>query len=179
LPHFDEYKIVPLATPNLTLEPLIAAHADELFAHLSDPAMYTYVPQDPPRSLDALRERYMRLETRRSPEGDQLWLNWLVRQSTAAAGLMQATCSRDGKALIAYEIFVPFQQRGIAAQAVAAMLAHLQQAGVMEVAVALVDTRNERSIRLLEKLGFVRTKFLKDADRFKGSTSDEYEYRRD
>ena len=177
MPDFDDYKIVALATPTLTLEPLTAAHAEELFAPLSDPAMYEFLPQDPPVSLDALRDRYRRLETRRSANGQELWLNWVVRpHGSAAAGLVQATCKKAADALIAYEVFAPHQRRGIATEAVQAMLKHLRQAVGTQTARALVDTRNTRSIRLLERLGFARVKFIKDADAFKGSTSDEYEY---
>lgn len=180
MPGFDDYKIVALATPTLTLEPLTAAHAEELFAPLSDPAMYEFVPQDPPASRDALCERYRRLETRRSANGEELWLNWVVRlRSSAAAGLVQATCVKGAKAFIAYEVFTPHQRRGIATEAILEMLKHLRQSAVTETAVARVDTRNARSICLLERLGFARTKFIKDADAFKGSTSDEYEYVRD
>jgi len=179
LPGFDDYKIVALATPTLALEPLTAAHADELFVPLCDPAMYAFIPQDPPKSPDALRERYRRLESRRSTNGEELWLNWVVRRNAAAAGLIQATGTKSHKALIAYEIFVPFQRRGIATEAVPAVLDHLRQAAGMNHATALVDTRNQRSIRLLERLGFKRTRFIKDADNFKGSSSDEYEYERD
>ena len=42
--------------------------------------------------------------------------------------------------------------------------------------VTLLDTRNEESWRLLERLGFKRKRTIKDADHFKGSPSDEYEY---
>ena len=180
MPGFDDYKIVALATPTLTLEPLTAAHAEELWAPLSDPAIYEFIPQDPPESLDALRERYRRLETRRSANGEELWLNWVVRlRSAAAAGMIQATCIKAAKAFIAYEVFTPYQRHGIATEAVPAMLKHLRQSVGAETARALVDTRNTRSIRLVERLGFTRTKFIKDADAFKGSTSDEYEYVRD
>ena len=179
MPAFDDYKIVTLATPTLTLEPLTGAHADEVFAPLCDPSMYEFIPQEPPKSLEALRERYRRLETRRSPDGEALWLNWIVRKNTSAAGLVQATCTPNHRALIAYEIFAAFQRRGIAREAIPAMLVHLRQAAGMKRAAALVDTRNERSMRLLERLGFTRTRFIKDADKFKGSPSDEFEYERD
>jgi len=43
---------------------------------------------------------------------------------------------------------------------------------------AYVDTRNKASIRLLERLGFERVDATKDADFFKGESSDEYVYHR-
>jgi RimJ/RimL family protein N-acetyltransferase len=117
------------------------------------------------------------LETRRSPNGKQLWLNWAIRaKSGGAAGLVQATGFPEGRASIAYELFAAYQGRGIATEAVRAALEDLRDRAHLTVATALVDTRNEKSIALLERLGFVRTSFIKDADEFKGSTSDEYRY---
>jgi len=55
-------------TGSLTLEPQIAAHAEEMFVVLNDSAIYEY-ENEPPASLERLRERFARLETRRSPDG--------------------------------------------------------------------------------------------------------------
>ncbi len=41
---------------------------------------------------------------------------------------------------------------------------------------AYIDTRNMKSIRLVERLGFKKIGFEKDADFFNGSNSDEYIY---
>ena len=176
MPVFDTYKIETLATPTLTLEPLTVSHAGELFEHLSNPEMYEFLPQDPPPSIVALRERYQRWESRRSPSGSELWLNWIIRHESVAAGLQQATCTKTKKALIAYQIVTPFQRRGIATEAIPVMLNHLHQAAAIETARALVDTRNARSIRLLERLGFAKTRLIRDADHFKGAASHEFEY---
>ncbi len=55
-----------IETKSLRLEPLIAAHAEEMIATLSSPALYAYIPGAPPASAAALRERYVRLESRHS-----------------------------------------------------------------------------------------------------------------
>ena len=67
-----------LTTPRLVLEPLVPDHADALFAGLSDPLLYTYIPGDPPASVGALRARYPRLGLRWSPGGLERWVNWGV-----------------------------------------------------------------------------------------------------
>jgi ribosomal-protein-alanine N-acetyltransferase len=41
---------------------------------------------------------------------------------------------------------------------------------------AEIDTRNARSIRLVERLGFTRVALSPRADYFKGAYSDEYRY---
>jgi len=177
---FDDYAPVALRTPRLTLEPLQSAHAAETFEPLSNRDHYAFIPQDPPASLQVLRERYERLETRRSPNGHELWLNWAARlHSGTVAGVVQATCYRDGRVAIAYELFAPFQGKGVATEALRAMLLHLRDAAHMTTATALVDTRNAKSIALLERLGFARTRFIKEAAFFKGATSDEYGYELD
>jgi ribosomal-protein-alanine N-acetyltransferase len=174
---FENYEPVTLHLPSLALEPLRASHAAEMFEAFQNTTHYTFIPQHPPASLEVLRQRFERLETRRSPNGKQLWLNWAIRAPTGeAAGLVQATGFPDGRASIAYELFGAFQGRGMATEAVRAILQDLRDRAFLERATALVDTRNIKSIALLERLGFVRTRFKKDADTFKGSTSDEYEY---
>lgn len=57
-----------IATARLALEPQVAAHADEMFVVLADPAIYEH-ENEPPASVEWLRERYRRLESRRSPDG--------------------------------------------------------------------------------------------------------------
>jgi ribosomal-protein-alanine N-acetyltransferase len=158
---------------------MTAGHAAHLFASLSDAALYTYLPGEPPISVEVLRERYQRLETRRSPDGTELRLNWAGRQHNGAyVGLVEATVHADLTAHIAYFVFVPFQRQGFASEIVAAMLAHLKSDIGIREARALIDTRNEASWRLLERIGFRRVRLIRDADLFKGAPSDEFEYAR-
>ena len=57
-----------LETEHLRLEPLTAAHADEMAPLLDDPTLHTYVG-GAPLSLDELRARYARQEGGLSPDG--------------------------------------------------------------------------------------------------------------
>src|SRR5688572_21030626 len=94
-----------IETLRLTLEPQRAAHADAMFEVLSDPAIYAH-ENAPPKSLQSLRERYTKLETRRSGDGREQWLNWVLRQRSMGdlIGYVQATVQADGHAFIAYEL---------------------------------------------------------------------------
>jgi hypothetical protein len=67
-----------LVTSRCTLEPLLAAHAHEMFSVLSDPAIYEF-ENKPPTSEKWLAHRYERLEKRGSAVGEERWLNWVVR----------------------------------------------------------------------------------------------------
>lgn len=164
-------------TERLRLEPLRESHAIELFEILSDDRMYRFVPQDPPPTVAALAARYKRLETRSSPNGDEDWLNWAVRSRSdgACIGTVQVTIRRDGRAQLAYEIGVPHWRRGFATEACGRVIEALFGHGITEVWAEL-DTRNEASIRLLERLGFRRGALRRGADFFKGSESDEWTY---
>jgi hypothetical protein len=75
---------------DLVLEPQVEAHAAEMFAVLSDPAIYEFENESPP-SEARLAGRFRRLESRRSPDGRERWLNWVVRlPSGELAGYVQA-----------------------------------------------------------------------------------------
>jgi len=167
-----------LRTARLHLEPLRAAHAAELFAVLSDQRLYRWIPQDPPASLDALAWRYGMLEGRLSPEGDEVWLNWVLRlvPGGACVGTVQVTVRADRSAYLAYELSVDAWGRGYASEACATVLQLLATTFGVGRVEAEVDTRNSASIRLLERLGFSRANLKHDADFFKGAASDEYLY---
>jgi [ribosomal protein S5]-alanine N-acetyltransferase len=138
----------------LTLEPQTAAHAEEMFVVLSDPAIYEYENR-PPRSLEWLRERFARLESRCSADGSEQWLNWVIRlPDSELAGYVQATVQTDGRAGIAYELSSAYWGRGLARRAVQAMIAELAERYHVHTLTAVLKRENRRSLRLLERLGF-------------------------
>lgn len=176
---FDNYRIKSLVTHELILEPVTRAHAAELFEPLLEPSLYAYVTEEPPSSVKELEEHYASLETRRSPDGSDLWLTWVIRKGSRPAGIIQATCNAQYQVFTGYEVFREFRHKGIGCAAVSTMLSHIHEATGITQGLAYVDTRNQPSIRLLERLRFIRRRTLKGADFFKGEVSDEYEYERD
>jgi len=144
----------PLHAASLVLEPLVAAHAREMFPVLTDPAIYEFENQPPP-SESSLAARYSTLETRQSPDGTQTWLNWVIRvPSGELAGHVQATVLGDGTAIIAYELASKYWRRGIATTAVTSVLTELELNYAVNLVVAVLKLRNHRSMGLLLKLGF-------------------------
>ena len=140
----------------LVLEPQIAAHAAEMFALLSDPAIYEF-ENAPPESVAWLAERFSRLESRVSPDGAEQWLNWVIRlPSGALAGYVQATIALDRTAHIAYELASRFWRQGIGSAAVSGMLKELAATYGVCICVATLKERNYRSLALLQSLGFER-----------------------
>jgi len=89
-----------IRTTRLTLEPLTVAHAPAMFAVLSDPLIYPYLDFPPPPSLEHVQRVYAKLEQRRSPDGREIWLNWIVVRD-APIGFVQATI-RGEDADVAY-----------------------------------------------------------------------------
>jgi [ribosomal protein S5]-alanine N-acetyltransferase len=148
----------PTLNAGLTiLRPLTADHADALFPVLRDVHLWRFTEQVPPKTLAGLRERYQRLESRRSPDGQELWLNWALerREDDRPVGLVQATVPiLHSYADIAYVLGRAFWGRGLAIGAVDAMLDFLRVELHVRTARASVDSRNLPSVRLLERLGF-------------------------
>jgi RimJ/RimL family protein N-acetyltransferase len=143
-----------LRTSLCTLEPLVVTHAHEMFRVLSDPAIYEFENQ-PPESEEWLARRYEALETRRSPDRSERWLNWVVRLPTGEpAGYVQATVLASGASHVAYELNSRFWRQGIGTSAVAAMLDELSSAHAVHTFVAILKAANYRSMGLLKRLGF-------------------------
>ena len=144
-----------IVTPTLTLEPLLASHAEAMFEVLSDKAIYQYLDYPPPVSVEYLFGVYSRLEARRSPDGSDAWLNWVIRpRDQPLAGYVQATVAPDRSAYVAYVLASKYWGRGYAQCAMQAMHEHLVSTYNVNRCLATVEAENQRSIRLLERLGF-------------------------
>ena len=60
------------------LTPIVAADAEFMVDVLADERMHEFTGGRP-LSLEDLRSRYQRFESGRSPDGTEVWLNWIVR----------------------------------------------------------------------------------------------------
>jgi ribosomal-protein-alanine N-acetyltransferase len=144
-----------LRAGDLVLEPLEARHAEAMFEVLKDAELYSYLDYPPPPSAEHLRKVYARLEERKSPDGADHWLNWVViPPQSAPIGFVQSTVMRDGTAWIAYVFARSHGGRGLATQATRAVLGHLEESYAARRFLASVEAANARSIRLLERLRF-------------------------
>jgi ribosomal-protein-alanine N-acetyltransferase len=167
-----------LETARLRLEPIRGDHADAMVEGLGDPALYAFALDETPAGRDELRERYERLASGWSPDGDEHWLNWIVVPcaGAGAAGYVQATVARDrSTAVIGYLVLSAFQRRGIGGEAVGAMVDHLVAAGIGTLR-AVVDVRNAASIALLDRLGFERRRTMRSDDVLAGVRGFDHEY---
>jgi RimJ/RimL family protein N-acetyltransferase len=133
------------------------SHAPALFPLLRDETLWEFTDEAPPESLAALRARYRRLESRRSADGTQLWLNWAIAlYDGTVMGFVQATVPADRTSIeIAYVLGRPYWSHGFAHEAVSAMMASIEKSlGFVEF-LATVDCRNVASGRLLARLCFI------------------------
>ena len=107
-----------LDTDRLELTPMVEGDSEALFALLKDPEIHVFTGGHPPEAADDLRAKIRRRESRRSPEGDELWLNWTLRLKSdqSVVGYAQAGV-KESQADLAWVIGTPFQGQGYASEA--------------------------------------------------------------
>ncbi len=141
----------------MRLEPLALRHAALVFGDLQDRALYAYIPDEPPASLEDLVARYERYATG-APAGEH-WLNWIAFDHDVPVGHVQATVRAD-RCDVAWLIFPRYWRRGFGTAAVRAMLDELGNRR----AVASIDPRNAASLALARSVGLVQIAVRDDGD---------------
>lgn len=128
---------------------------------MRDPALYRFLPQAPPGDVEALAAT-LRRWTGGPPSPRERWWNWIVRATGSPGepivGHVQLTFTLASDVLVAYVFDPGVRGQGFATDATRCALAHV--AGRLPtseaIAVAFVDTANDRSIALAERLGMRR-----------------------
>lgn len=156
-----------LSTRRLDLEPLRVEHAVEMFVVLDDVELHRFIG-GAPATLDQLRRQYEVLAAGRSPDGSEIWLNWIVRRrdNGQAVGTIQATVTGDDgrmSADIAWVIGAAHQRRGFAREATQAMVDCLRGQQVESVT-AYVHPEHEASMALARAIGLVPTTTIVDGE---------------
>ena len=143
----------------VVLEPLVAGHAPELAGLLEVPPVREWLGV---ADVDGLRERFARWETRRSPDGAEEWLNWVIRDRAdgRALGWAQATV-RGTRASVAYAVLPDARGRGAASDAVRTLVRLLRERGAEEVR-ALIAADNLASQHVARAAGLVETEARAD-----------------
>lgn len=153
-----------LMTPRLRLAPLTVPDADEMVLVLSDARLYEFIGGTAP-STDELRARYGRLVLGRSPDGSQVWHNWIVRTlNGAAVGTVQATVTDSGtRAEVAWVIGQPYWGQGYASEAATGVVCWLARAGVGEV-LAHIHPGHRASQAVARRAGLRPTDVFQDGE---------------
>jgi [ribosomal protein S5]-alanine N-acetyltransferase len=139
----------------ISLEARTTAHAEELYSVLVDPNLYAFLDELPPQSVDALRQKLARSESRKSPDGLEHWLNWVVRDAPGQMiGYVQTTIYENGEANLAYVIGSAHWGRGLAYRAVEQMIRIVAAEFGVKKFFIVSERANARSLHLAERLGF-------------------------
>jgi RimJ/RimL family protein N-acetyltransferase len=153
------------------------ADAPALAEYRSEPEVARYQSWDAPFSLEAARSLIADFA---SADADTPgWFQWAVERVDAPGivGDIGVNLLEDGKqAMIGYTIAPAFQGRGYGTEVIARIADHLLVEKELHRLSAECDTRNEASVRLLERLGFRREGHLRSSTWSKGAWSDDYVY---
>ncbi|MEO7331637.1 MAG: GNAT family N-acetyltransferase, partial [Minicystis sp.] len=170
-----------ITTPRLHLSPLTGDHAEAMFLPLRDEAVYRWISTPLPGSLEGLRARWARSESRVSPDGKEMWLGWAVQRTSDGAyiGKMDV-CLSDARTAtnVGYLFFPAYWGQGLATEAVVAVVEHLIHLGVTRF-LATVTVGNQASARVLAKAGFTLTRVIPENDTIRGVLHDDEEYLRE
>ncbi len=129
-------------------------HSEGLFAALRDPRIYKFLDDAPPKSLDEVRNRVIRLMAGGPPDGSELWLNWSVFVGDTIFGFTQATIEQEGRASIAYVLSPSVWGTGVAQRAAELTFDVLARSHGIKSLMADTEVGNLHSQALLDRLGF-------------------------
>jgi RimJ/RimL family protein N-acetyltransferase len=149
----DRGSLDQIETARLVLEPLRIDHAAGMVEVLADPELYAYTGGTPPTSAE-LEERYAR-QTTENPA----WRNWIVHTDREPVGYVQADVT-DGDAVLAWVIGTPWQGRGYATEAAAAVMKALSPRHFS----ALIGPENVPSQHVAARLGLRPTDEVVDGE---------------
>jgi RimJ/RimL family protein N-acetyltransferase len=93
----------------------------------------------------------------RSPDGRDVWMNWVLRDGDDAVGTVQATLRPDRAAEVAWVVFTPFQGRGYAAEAAGVLVDRLLASGTADAVVAHIHPDHAASAAVARAAGLVPT----------------------
>jgi len=162
LPRADGIK-----TERLRLTPLVPDDADALFPVLDDERLHAFTGGRPDM-IEELHARLAAWASERSPDGQEAWLNWLVRsaEDRRVLGTTQATVGRDHGdlcAAVAWTIGSAEQGCGVGSEAARAIVGWLITEGVTIVE-AYVHPGHDASAGVARNADLVATDEIVDGE---------------
>jgi RimJ/RimL family protein N-acetyltransferase len=169
---------IPISTERLIIRHLEPADAEALFGYRADPVISRYQNWEPV-SVEEVRNfiaglREIGLDT----PGRWYQLGLFLRDSGAMAGDcgIHTPAYNPRQAEIGITLAPAFQRRGLATEALRAVLGHLFTTRGRHRVYASVDPANARSLAMLERLGMRREGHLVESLWFKGRWADDVIY---
>jgi RimJ/RimL family protein N-acetyltransferase len=146
---------LPIATHRLVLRPFRGDDAEVLAAYRSDPDVARYQSWAAPYGVDAARNLIAAQSQLDGPTRGQ-WIQIAIERDGQLVGDVAVELSADGlAATIGYTVAPAHQGRGLATEAVGAIVARLFDELAVQRVQASLDPRNDASARVVERLGFV------------------------
>ncbi|TNE37288.1 MAG: N-acetyltransferase [Alphaproteobacteria bacterium] len=168
-----------LETERLRLRPLREKDAADFTAYRRDPEVARYQSWDTGYSLtDAIE--FIREIAGDQPGTPGKWFQFAIADKESDDLLGDIGVHFDekghGDLMIGFTLSSDHQGKGIAAEAVSALIADLKRRFLVQKLYAYTDVRNKKSQALLERLGFVRSREIKKSGFYKGEWCDEFLY---
>ncbi len=164
-----------LTTNRLLLRHILPDDAEALFAILSDEEAMEFYGNEPHQSLDDTRELIRQIQARYAQREALRWGITLPGEDIliGSCGLFHFDVGFD-RAETGYELNRPFWGKGMMTEAMSAILTFgFRELGLHRVE-AIIDIANERSKRLLLKLGFTYEGNLRQRFPFRDHYEDEH-----
>jgi RimJ/RimL family protein N-acetyltransferase len=169
--------VLLLETDRLLLRRFRADDAPAVAAYRSEPDVARYQGWDAPFPLDAA-ERFVAAVAERDPR-DEGWFQYAIERRADGALIGDVGVNRrDGgrQAELGFTLATAFQRQGYAAEAVRRVVDHLLVEEGLHRLHAALDARNDRSARLLERLGWRREAYEVQSAFWKGEWTDDVRY---
>ena len=167
-----------LETERLNIKPLKASDAVAAFPKLQDDDLYRWISMSKPKSVESLAGDWSRIESRISPDRNEIWLAWFVtsKNDHSPVGSIDVSIDEDGVVVnFGYYFFVNEWGKGYGTEATSAVIHHLQKYQVKKF-IATVTAGNTASVAVLKKLGFEFNRTIPNNDTLNGVLVDDDEY---
>lgn len=154
--------MIILETERLVLRQLTPDDAEFMFQLLNDPSFITNIGDRNIRTLDDARA-YIQKGPVQSYAKNRFGLDLIVLKETEEPVGICGLIRREGleDVDIGYALLPKFWSRGYALEAARAMKAYASDVIGLKRLVAIVDPANERSVRVLEKIGLQYEKMIR------------------
>ena len=145
-------------TPRLRLVPALAENSYELFLLLNDQRLHDHIGGTPQGETE-VADRLRRGSERRSADGHEVILDWIVRLVPLgeAIGEVTAVVTDDGRAELTWVIGRRWQRHGFAIEATQAAVSLLEAHAGVRCLQAGIPTRHRAAQRVAEHLGMAPT----------------------
>ena len=155
-----------IETPRLILRPLVESDLDDLFEYQSDPGTVRYIPwsaRTKEEVGEALRKFHVLPDF--TKDGDTALLGWELKEVGKIIGQSNFTLESllNQKGVIGYVVHPNWAGQGYALEATRALIKYVFETFEVRRLTATIDPRNQKSVALIERLGFrLEGTFLED-----------------